>query len=71
MTSPVCDRCGAYMVLHGEDAMCSVCEGVEYTVEQAHALLDRILYYWMYGYGNLSELQHDTEVWCRVAGPLK
>lgn len=73
MTAPECGRCGALMVAYGENAVCSVCEGVEPTLEQAHVLLDRVLYHWMYGTTRepLRPLQRDVEVWLRVAGPPK
>lgn len=67
MSEMTCDRCGAR--LDPAITGCPICVGVEYTLDQAHTLLDRILMHWMYGDGKLGQLQMDTEVWCRVAGP--
>lgn len=64
---PVCPRCGAYL----QQMECIICPGVEYDLDQAHKLLDRVLMHWMYGGNNNDYLriQRDIEVWCRVAGP--
>lgn len=70
MNDPACDRCGAYLASSGE---CVVCPGVEYTLEQAHDLLDRALTNQMYGDPDHHDpdVWRDVEVWCRVAGPPK
>lgn len=66
MDRMTCDRCGAWFNKEGE---CVICPDVEYDLDQAHKLLDRVLMHWMYGEGRLARLQRDVEVWCRVAGP--